>query len=280
MAQKVAVINMKGGVGKSTVSANLAWHFCGRANWSKKVLAADLDPQFNLSQYILGVHSYDNVVVKGNNPTMWDIFEQNTRAPGIKARGKSLSDCIVKRVKYHDGAQLDLIPSQLQLSSTLKNPSQKEHLLSTFMSKCEKDYDVIFVDCAPTESVLTVAAYLACDWILIPVKPEFLCTIGLPLIQESLNEFDRIYGKRPKVAGVCFNGCSDYSPEESLAKTEVKALAAKFGWHVFEREIPFSRSFARGAREGTPIFQTSYSRSIVSSKVGMFCEEFAMKIGL
>src|SRR5260221_1589765 len=71
-AEVVAVINMKGGVGKSTLTANLGW-FCAAVG--KRVLLIDLDPQFNLSQYVLGVVRYEKLV-KENNPTILDIFEQ------------------------------------------------------------------------------------------------------------------------------------------------------------------------------------------------------------
>jgi chromosome partitioning protein len=55
MAKTVSLINMKGGVGKSTLTVNLAWHFAAYRNWLKKLLVVDLDPQFNASQYLVGV---------------------------------------------------------------------------------------------------------------------------------------------------------------------------------------------------------------------------------
>jgi len=55
MAKKVSLINMKGGVGKSTLTVNLVWHFAAYQRWLKKVLVVDLDPQFNASQYLVGV---------------------------------------------------------------------------------------------------------------------------------------------------------------------------------------------------------------------------------
>ncbi|MBI5827924.1 MAG: ParA family protein [Deltaproteobacteria bacterium] len=88
MAVKVSLINMKGGVGKSTLTVNLAWHFAAYGDWKKKVLVVDLDPQFNTSQYLLGVQEYENILTS-NKPTVWDIFEQGTRTPSGKA---TLSD--------------------------------------------------------------------------------------------------------------------------------------------------------------------------------------------
>lgn len=280
MAIKVAVINMKGGVGKSTLCVNLAWHFSAMRTWLKRVLVVDLDPQFNASQYILGVARYQRDVINGDRPTIWDVFEQQSRAPGLRSANRSLADSIQRIVTFTPGNYIDLLPSQLELSFTLKNPSQKEHLLSNFIADVENRYDLILVDCAPTESVLTTAAYLTADSILIPVKPEFLSTIGLPLIRQSLADFQRSYRKANDVVGICFNMCSDYTPEEETSKGEVRALAATFGWHVFSEEVPYSRSFPRGAREGSPIFRTAYARSNVASETAAFCNSFAGRIGL
>lgn len=280
MAIKVSVINMKGGVGKSTLSTNLAWHFSAMSRWKKRILLVDLDPQFNASQYVLGVRRYQNEVIDGNLPTMWDIFEQATRAPGLRSTGRKLEDAILRVTDFLSGQYLDLIPSQLELSFTLKNPSQKEHLLANFLSSVENNYDLILIDCAPTESVLTTAAYLSTDEILIPVKPEFLSTIGLPLIRQSMADFSKLYKKPFGTSSVCFNMCSKYSPEETTSKTEVTKLAKEFGWHVFKEEVPYSRSFPKGAREGNPIFRTSYARTKVAAEVSNFCNAFASRVGL
>jgi len=280
LAIKLAVINMKGGVGKSTLCTNLAWHFSAMRSWLKKVLVVDLDPQFNASQYLLGVSRYQSEVIDSDRPTVWDIFEQQSRAPGLRAANRTLNDAVQRIITFQSGSYVDLLPSQLELSFTLKNPSQKEHLLANFLADVEDDYDLILVDCAPTESVLTTAAYLAADSILIPVKPEFLSTIGLPLIRQSLGDFERSYRKTVEVCGICMNMCSDYAPEEEKSKDEVKELADTFGWHVFAEEVPYSRSFPRGAREGSPIFRTTYARTTVANETAAFCDAFATHIGL
>jgi cellulose biosynthesis protein BcsQ len=153
MVAKVSIINMKGGVGKSTLCTQLAWHFSAKWGWDKRVPVIDLDPQFNASQYVLGVQRYQHDVIDADRPTVWDIFEQASRTPGLKSSGRSLSNAVLNVVSYHDGARLDIIASQLELSYTLKNPNQKEHLLSAFVDSIEDNYDLILVDCAPTESV-------------------------------------------------------------------------------------------------------------------------------
>lgn len=282
MAEKVSLINMKGGVGKSTLAVNLAWHFAGLTKWNKKVLVVDLDPQFNASQYLVGVHKYEEILKK-NIPTVWDVFEQHTHTPG-KGKPTPLvpKSVLYNVVSYKDGSRIDLIPSRLELAYSLRNPGQKESLLAKLISDIEKDYDIILLDCAPTESVLTTAAYLASDWILVPVKPEYLSTIGLPLLVRSLEEFkDSPYGDHDiELAGIVFNHTSGYVPEEIKAKNEVKAIAKKNGWNVFEKEVSYSRSYPKGAREGQPIFRTSYSRWNQAARFQAFAEEFAQRIGL
>jgi chromosome partitioning protein len=198
----------------------------------------------------------------------------------LRSSGRRIEDSILRAVQFNNGQYLDLIPSQLELSYTLKNPSEKGHLLSNFLDSVQDNYDLIIIDCAPTESVLTTAAYLSTDQIVIPVKPEYLSTIGLPLIMQSITEFSKLHRKQLTVAGVCFNMCSGYFPEEATSKQEVRALSAKFGWHVFSEEVPFSRSFPKGAREGSPIFHTSYARSTVARSVSNFCNAFAQRVGL
>ena len=74
----VAVVNMKGGVGKSTVTANLGWHSAYKKN--HKVLLVDLDPEFNLSQYTLGSERYHDLMVKKNKPSIYNVFEQTSGA--------------------------------------------------------------------------------------------------------------------------------------------------------------------------------------------------------
>lgn len=280
MARKVSLINMKGGVGKSTVTVNLAWHFAAYRKWLKNVLVIDLDPQFNASQYLLGVRQYEQLF-SGSQPTMWDIFEQGTRTPAGNIPRLDANDVITTVRKIRRGGRIDLIPSRLELALSLKNPGQKERHLARIVSEIEDTYDLILIDCAPTESILTTAAYLCSDFLLVPVKPEYLSAIGLPLLVNSMQGF---LAEHPEcsidLAGILFNATNDYAPEEVLAKESVRGLARENGWYVFNAEVPYSRSFPKGAREGSPIFRTSYSRYSKIRQFNKVAEEFAKRISL
>lgn len=281
MAKKVSLINMKGGVGKSTITINLTWHFAAKSEWNKKVLVLDLDPQFNASQYLIGQTAYKKIL-DDSIPTIWDVFEQFTHLPGRPTPLPLDPQRVVYKVRhFYGGGCIDLIPSRLELAFSLRNPGEKEQLLAKLIAKIEQNYELILLDCAPTESFLTMAAYLASDYILVPVKPEYLSSIGLPLLVNSMEEFEKRHEEHNlELAGIVFNATSDYVPEEVKSKAEVKEIARKNGWYIFENEISYSRSYPKGAREGEPIFRTSYSRYSSAARFRAFAEEFAKRIGL
>ena len=275
MAKKISLINMKGGVGKSTLAVNLAWQYSAYSLWKKKVLIIDLDPQFNASQYLLGATKYQKILEEKKH-TIWDIFELNTSVPGMEKDNDITPQSVIHNViSFDSGGQIDLIPSRLELAYSMRNPSQKESLLKKYIiDKVEKNYDLIILDCAPTESVFTTAAYISSDYILVPVKPEFLSTVGLPLLASSLKAFKKgpYAEKEICLAGIVFNQTTGHNPEETKAKAEVRQLAAKNGWYVFKSEINYSRSYPRGSRDGKPIFWTSYSRTQPAKRVSWFCK--------
>jgi chromosome partitioning protein len=255
MATTVALINMKGGVGKSTLAVNLAWQLTGIQGQDNNVLVVDLDPQFNASQYLLGAQGYRKKIIEPRRATIWDVFEQQTRTPGNRAPKQLLPADVIVTVQRWPENRLDLLPSTLELAWSLKQPAQKEQVLAKFLEKVSDDYGLIIIDCAPTESLLTTAAYLASDYVLVPVKPEYLSTIGLPLLARSLEDFHHQYDdQKVEMLGIIFNHATQYEPEEALSKREVRAEAKRFGWYIFTSEISYSRSYPKGAREGNPIF--------------------------
>ena len=143
MATVVSLINMKGGVGKTTMCFNFAWYSAWQANL--KVLAIDIDPQSNLSQYFMGAKKYKSYIAN-QNKTIVDLFEQFSVLTNLHGSPTPLNtdDLIVNLRNWPDGSSLDFLPSKLELAWTLKNPTNKDHLLAQFISDVSDQYNLRF----------------------------------------------------------------------------------------------------------------------------------------
>jgi len=281
MAISVSFINMKGGVGKTTLATQVA-HAADKSGF--KTLAIDLDPQSNLSQSLMTPKKYVQHL-KDKKPTIAHIFENYVPSTSDYGSPRLLDihDVIVNNAGYWYSSSLDLIPSRLELSNVLKNPTGKERRLAKALAQISKEYDLIIIDCAPTESILTEAAYFASRYVLVPVKPEFMATIGLPLLGRSLEEFKlENEDHELHICGIVFNHSSTYSsgPEGRKAIKEVTQEAKARNWKVFDTHIHYSASYPKSAREGTPISSTSYVRWEVTQAFRTFEKEFYESIGL
>jgi chromosome partitioning protein len=281
MATVVSLINMKGGVGKTTLAMQLA-HSADAAKL--RVLAIDLDPQSNLSQALMGPREYRQHLEE-NKPTVVQIFDDYvpTGAGSTAPRLLKVENLIIKEVRYWSSSTLHLIPSRLELSRTLKNPTGKERRLAKAVAQVQHNYDLIIIDCAPTESILTDAAYFASRYVVVPIKPEFMATMGLPLLARSLDEFQLENDDHEiEIAGIVFNHSSSYSsgPEGQRSIKEVTDIAEQEGWYVCENQMKYSASYAKSARESRPISSTSYARWDVISGFQKLKDEIFGIIGV
>jgi len=281
MAVAVSLINMKGGVGKTTLAMQLA-HAADTKDF--KVLAVDLDPQSNLSQVLMGPRGYVEHL-RADKPTIVQVFDEYVPASGTAGAPRPLdvSKVILKKVGYWSNSTLDLIPSRLELSRTLKNPTGKERRLAKALAQIQKNYDLILIDCAPTESILTDAAYFASRYVIVPIKPEYMATIGLPLLARSLRGFHAENEDHEiEIAGLVFNHSSAYTagPEGQRSIKDVTDFAGDEGWYVCENQMKYSASYAKAAREATPLSRTSYARRDVIRGFESLKEEIFGIIGL
>ena len=279
MYKGLCVINMKGGVGKTTVAVNLGW---AAADEGLKCLVVDLDPQFNASVYLMGTTAYENYITAGGL-TVFDIFEEHTpmRDPQrAKPTGGNVIYKSVRPLHRHRG-QIHVVPSQLELAMTLKNPAGKSHLLSTFLSKYASDYDLVVIDPPPTDSMATDAAYLATNHVLVPVRPEYLSSIGFPLLAQSVRSFKQQYPDHPlDVIGVFMANVRADRPEYGRTKEATSRFANSQGWSYLTQEIRFSDSYPRGSREGSPIKQTDHARQYVKKEFANLAKEVFKQLGL
>ena len=274
----VAVINMKGGVGKTTIAALLGRYASTRLRLN--VLAVDLDPQANLSQAFMGGPRYTRFL-NDKSPSIVEIF--NGYLPPSSETASSgplvIDDVIVGQTQF-GGPDLEIIPSRFDFSNNLIDSLKPDpRVLTRLIADKFQHKDLVLVDCAPTESIFTQAAYYASRYVLVPVKPEYFATIGFPLLNDSLDAFRRSNrGHQIDVIGVVINNSSyHYSgnnggPERQRSLREIGNAARTNGWHVFECEIPLSRGFPKMMRGDfnhlgdAPLYQR-------------FAEEFFQRLG-
>ena len=257
----ISVINMKGGVGKTTIAVSLARVAARRyamrraRSAGRRVLAIDLDPQANLSQALMGERSYRQFL-DGGSPSIAEVFDgyQPPTTGSPSATGLDVSNIVRQSGSPH----LRILPSRFDFSDRLISAVKPDpRCLARLIADHFQDESLVIIDCAPTESVFTQAAYHASRYILVPVRPEFFATIGFPLLDDSLRDFTRRNrGHQIDVIGVVVNdatyrGNNDGGPERRRAMAEIRREAAENDWRIFDNQITYSRGFPKLMRGDT-----------------------------
>ena len=246
----ISVINMKGGVGKTTVTALLA-RFAATPSHNLKVLAIDLDPQANLSQALMGRDGYSRFQ-SSKSASIVELFKGYQPPTSSMPSPASLN---VNNVAQDINPRLSIIPSRFDFADNLVSAVKPDpQRLAAFIADNFQDKDLVLIDCAPTESIFTQAAYHASRYILVPVRPEFFATIGFPLLNDSLGTFKgNNMGNQIDVMGVVINnatyeGNNEGGPERRRALEEIIQEADENGWYMFKNEITYSRGFPKVMR--------------------------------
>ena len=272
----ISVINMKGGVGKTTIAALLSRY--AAVILDRRVLAVDLDPQANLSQALMGERSYRRFL-DDREPSIAEVFAgyQPPTPTSPASRALDVADVVKNSVIPN----LQVIPSRFDFSDNLISAMRPDpRVLARTIAQDFQDKDLIIIDCAPTESIFTQAAYHASRYILVPVKPEFFATIGFPLLNESLESFKNSNrGHHIDVIGIVINngtyhGGNDGGPEKERAMREIREESAKNEWRIFRNQLGYSRGFPKLMRG-----DFSYLGNAVHDYT-TFAEEFFSSPGL
>ncbi|TWU62778.1 MULTISPECIES: ParA family protein [Crateriforma] len=178
--RSIAVINQKGGVGKTTTSVNLA---AALAEAGRRVCVLDLDPQAHASLH-LGITTLDG------EPSMYEVLCGDI---SIDQARRNLSDklSIVP-------ANLDLAASELELASEVG----REMILRDKMDADEEPYDYFILDCPPSLGVLTVNALVAVGEVFLPLQPHFLALHGLSKLLRTIEVVSRRLNSQLRLTGV------------------------------------------------------------------------------
>jgi len=178
--RKIAIINQKGGVGKTTTAVNLA---AGLAQSGKRVCVLDLDPQAHASLH-LGVTLHDG------QPSVYDLL----------CGEASLAD-----VRQNISSNLSVIPTNLDLAAAeleLAGEVGREVILRDRIEQDDDDSDFLIIDCPPSLGVLTLNALTAVDEVFLPLQPHFLALHGLSKLLRTIEIVSKRLNPKLRLEGI------------------------------------------------------------------------------
>lgn len=251
MGRTIAVVNQKGGVGKTTTAVNLtaALHDLGL-----RVLLCDFDPQANATSG-LGV---DKRKIKHS---VYDVLIDEVPA----------QDAIVS-TKFGDvlPSSADLAGAAVELIST----EYREHQLEKALQSVKDNYDVIFIDCPPSLEMLTLNGLCASDSILVPVQCEYFALEGLSDLMSTLRMVKKRINPRLEIFAVAL---TMYDGRTNFSAQVAEEVRRHFPGKVFTTVIPRNIRLAEAPSHGIPV--TAYdkhSRGAAAYKA--MAEEFKAKL--
>ena len=249
MAKIIAIVNQKGGVGKTTTCVNLA---AALTEAGKRVLLCDFDPQANATSG-MGV---DKTVSKG-------IY-------GVVIGDVPAADAVV-HTRYGD-----VLPSNKALAGAgieLITMERREFLLRDALGSLRDQYDYIFIDCPPSLELLTLNALCAADGILVPVQGEYFALEGLSDLMNTVRLVRRSLNPRLELEGVLL---TMFDGRTNLALQVAEEVKHYFPGKVYATVIPRNVRLSEAPSHGKPIF--TYDRSSRGAEAyGAFAKEVLSK---
>ena len=229
MPEILAVVNQKGGVGKTTTCINLS---ASLSKTTRKVLLVDLDPQSNATRGC-GVDPH------GLSTSINDLL-----------LGRSGADEIIVQPDNIDFSLLPATPDLTESEVMLISSEHKEYTLKNILSTFNIEYDYIIIDCPPSLNILTVNALSAASGVLIPVQCEFFALQGLSELITTIDTIKNSSNKDLIIKGIIR---TMFDPRNNLA-TDVSAQLLKFfDDKVYRTIIPRNITLAEAPSHGMPV---------------------------
>jgi len=229
LSKNLAIVNQKGGVGKSTTAVNLG---AGLAELGKKVLIVDVDPQGNATSGLgIDKSSVENSIYHVL------IDDVKTNEAIIESETENL---------YLLPANIDLAGAEIELVSMMS----RETRLKTALSEERENYDYILLDCPPSLGLLTLNALSAADSIIVPIQCEYYALEGLGQLIETVNLVRSNLNKSLEIEGVVL---TMYDGRTNLSQQVTEDVKEFFGKKVYNTVIPRNVRLSEAPSFGKPI---------------------------
>jgi chromosome partitioning protein len=175
-----------------------------------------------------------------------------------------------------------LLPSELALGWVVKNPAQMEYKLEKILEKLRPKFDYIFIDCAPTESVLTTMTLTASDNVIVPIRPDRYAILGYANFLENLQVFKDSCNDPHDIQplGIVFTHITGSSSVETQCVNDITSIALREKNYVFKSRLHYSTTYMRAVQNQTPAFSTVYSRGIPAIDLNGIKTELIQRISI
>jgi chromosome partitioning protein len=256
MCKVIAIVNQKGGVGKTTTAVNLGYALAASG---KKVLEIDLDPQGSLTVSF----GYDN-----NDDIEMTIATLMAKA--IKEEKLPEKDQYIIST-----GNVDLLPCNIELSAievSLVNAMSRELILKSVIEELRSEYDYIIIDCSPSLGMLTINALAACDSVIIPVTAEYLSAKGLELLLKNIVRVKKRINPNIEIDGILL---TMFVERTNLSKEITEMITEAYGnvINIFSQRIPKSVTVGYSVLKSKSIIE--YAKT---NKVALAYQEFAKEV--
>jgi len=229
IAKTLAIVNQKGGVGKTTTAVNLA---AGMALADRPTLLVDLDPQGNATTG-LGVQK------SGLHSTVYHVLVTSESAD------KAICDTAISNLKLLP-SDIDLVGAEIELVGL----EQREHRLRLALSEVIQAYDYVIIDCPPSLGLLTINSLVAADRVLVPLQCEFYSLEGLTHLLKTVKLVRERLNSRLRVEGIVL---TMFDGRTSLALQIRDEVQRYFPGEIFETVIPRNVRLTEAPSHGKPI---------------------------